>query len=54
MRFDAVEAVLLVAMFVDFPWLVKFSLRMGVLEGVVLGPSLASDHWSTSNEHFRL
>ena len=36
--FDTVEAVL--AMFVDFRWLVKFFLRMGVLEeqdGVVSG-----------------
>ena len=59
MHFDAA----LVAMFVDFQWSVKFSLRVGVLEkqdGVVLGvfwplpSSLASGHWSTSNEHFQL
>ena len=49
------------AMFMDFWWSVKFSLRMGVLEEqdvVVLGVSWLRPQLlvigNTSNEHFRL
>ena len=49
---------MLVVMFVDLRWSVKFSLRTGVLEeqdgGVWVCPGLSLDHWSTSNEHFQL
>ena len=53
----------LVALFVDFQWLVKISWRTGVLEeedGVVVGvfwpfpSSPASDPLSILNAHFRL